>query len=122
MQLGEISPFTCPDCHGVLTKLRDGKLTRFRCHTGHAFSADALLTTLTETIEDSMWSAMRGIEESIMLLNHISEHFAESGQMEMAELSRKKAFEAQNRAAIIREAIMRHEQLSEDTLRHQVGV
>jgi two-component system chemotaxis response regulator CheB len=121
MKLGEVSPFTCPDCHGVLIKLKDGKLTRFRCHTGHAFSPDALLATVTESIESSMWSAMRAIEESIMLLNHMSEHFADSQQDDLSELSRQKACEAESRAQIIRRAIMQHEQLSEDNLRHQAG-
>jgi two-component system chemotaxis response regulator CheB len=122
MKLGEVSPFTCPDCHGVLIKLREGKRTRFRCHTGHAFSADALLATVTESIESSMWSAMRAIEESIMLLNHMSEHFAESNQRELSELSARKACEAERRAQYIRQAIMQHEQLSEDNLRVQAGV
>ncbi len=47
MKLGELTPYTCPDCHGVLSSLKDGKRVRFRCHTGHAFSADALLATVT---------------------------------------------------------------------------
>jgi two-component system chemotaxis response regulator CheB len=44
LKFGELSPFTCPECHGVLTMLREGRIIRFRCHTGHAFSADTLLT------------------------------------------------------------------------------
>jgi two-component system chemotaxis response regulator CheB len=37
MQLGELSPYTCPECHGVLLQLHDGGIIRFRCHAGHAF-------------------------------------------------------------------------------------
>lgn len=36
---GPLSPFTCPDCHGVMVQIREGHLTRFRCHTGHAFTS-----------------------------------------------------------------------------------
>jgi two-component system, chemotaxis family, protein-glutamate methylesterase/glutaminase len=43
-QLGEPSLFTCPECHGTLLKLRDEHPLRFRCHTGHAFTADSLLS------------------------------------------------------------------------------
>ena len=32
------SPFTCPDCGGVLFELDDKRQVRYLCHTGHAFS------------------------------------------------------------------------------------
>ncbi len=121
MQFGELTPFTCPDCHGVLSKYKDGKRARFRCHTGHAFSAAALLATLTENIEDSLYSAMRGVEESIMLLNHIGDHFAAVNQTKLAAMYFKKASEAQRRAQIVRQVVLTHEQLSTDSLRQQAG-
>ncbi len=43
LKLGELTPFTCPDCHGALVRIVEGKLSRFRCHTGHGFTEDALL-------------------------------------------------------------------------------
>jgi two-component system chemotaxis response regulator CheB len=119
MSLGEISPFTCPDCHGVLIKIKDGKINRFRCHTGHAFSADTLLANVTERIEDSMWGAMREMEESIMLLREMSKNFAESDHKQMAELFLQKANEAENRVKLIRRVVLEHEQLSENGLRQQ---
>lgn len=119
MKLGELTPYTCPDCHGVLSSLRDGNLMRFRCHTGHAFSADSLLTTVTENIEDSLYSAIRGIEESIMLLNHLGDHFAEVNQRKLAALYFQKAQEAESRAQFVRQAVLAHEQLSKDRLLQQ---
>ncbi len=116
MNLGELSPYTCPDCHGVMSALRDGKLLRFRCHTGHAFTADSLLATVTENIEDSLYNAIRGIEESVMLLNHLGDHFAESNQMKLAALYFKKANEAEVRAKLVRQAVLAHEYLSGDSL------
>jgi two-component system chemotaxis response regulator CheB len=119
MKLGELTPYTCPECHGVLSTLKDGKLMRFRCHTGHAFSADALLTTVTENIEDSLWSAIRGVEESIMLLNHLGDHFAEINQTKLAAMYFKKAKEAEQRARFVRQAVLSHERLSKDSLLQQ---
>ncbi len=119
MSLGKVSPFTCPDCHGVLIKIKDGKINRFRCHTGHAYTADTLLANVTERIEDSMWSAMREMEESIMLLREMSKDFAESNQTQMAELFLQKAVEAENRVKSIRKVVLEHEQLSENGLRQQ---
>jgi two-component system chemotaxis response regulator CheB len=51
LQLGEISPYTCPICHGLMVQLQDGGISRFRCHTGHAFSANSLLHELSEEIK-----------------------------------------------------------------------
>ncbi|HEY3935765.1 MAG TPA: chemotaxis protein CheB [Gemmatimonadales bacterium] len=36
MELGQLTPFTCPECHGALVRIAEGKMSRFRCHTGHA--------------------------------------------------------------------------------------
>ena len=119
MSLGDISPYTCPDCHGVLIKIKDGKINRFRCHTGHAFSADSLLATVTENIENSLYSAMRGVEESIMLLNHLGDHFAETNQRKLAALYFQKAQESESRAQFVRQAVLSHEHLSKDSLLQQ---
>ena len=122
MNLGEPSPFTCPDCHGVLLVLKDGEMKRFRCHTGHAFSADTLLATVTENIEDSLYSAIRGVEESIMLLNHMGDHFAETNSKKLAALYFQKAQEAESRAQFVRQAVLSHEQLSRDSLLQQAEI
>lgn len=119
MDFGELTPYTCPDCHGVLTAIYDGNLKRFRCHTGHAFSADTLLAALTENIEDSLWNAIRGVDESIIMLNHMGDHFAEVNDPKLAALYFKKAKEASSRNELIRRAVFSHEQLSKDLLRHE---
>jgi two-component system chemotaxis response regulator CheB len=119
MQYGELSPFTCPECHGVLSTIKDGNRTRYRCHTGHAYSADSLLASITEKIEDSLYSAIRGVEESVMLLNHMGDHFAESNHPKLAALYFKKAKDAESRAQLVRQAVLSHEQLNKDSMRHQ---
>lgn len=123
-KFGELSPFTCPDCHGVLFRLTDvggARRPRFRCHTGHAFSSDSLLSTVTESIEESLWSAIRSIEESAMLLNHLGDHFSHSNQFDLAALYYKKAVEAGERGNIVRGAVFEHERLSNDSMREQAG-
>src|SRR5262249_44878546 len=71
LQFGELSPFTCPECHGVMTLIRDGKLMRFRCHTGHAFSSATLLEGATEVVEARLFDAVRALDETILLLNRL---------------------------------------------------
>jgi len=112
MELGKLAPYTCPDCHGTLTELYDGKRKRYRCHTGHALSADTLLAAVTENVEQSMFDALRGIEESIMLLDHMGQHLSEERRTDLALLYFQKAREARERADIIRSTILRHEHLS----------
>ena len=119
MQLGTLTPYTCPECHGVLSALTDGNIRRFRCHTGHTYSADSLLTTVTENIENSLYDAIRGVEESVMLLNHLGDHFAEVNQPKLAAVYFQKANEAKKRAQFVRQAVLSHEQLSQDSLLEQ---
>jgi len=116
MDIGVLSTFACPECHGVLTRIMDGNLTRYRCHTGHAYSADALMVSLTENIEDGLYNAIRGMDETIMLLNHIGDHYAEVNQPKLAASYFKKANETQERSKLVRLAVQNHEQLSKDKI------
>jgi two-component system chemotaxis response regulator CheB len=120
LQLGELSPYACPECHGVLSAIRDGHIIRFRCHTGHAYSADSLLNSITENIEDSLLSAIRAVEESIILLNNLGDHHAEKNEPKLAALYFKKANEAEGRARLVRQAVLVHEQLTVDAIKQEV--
>ncbi|MBE7169142.1 MAG: chemotaxis protein CheB [Williamsia sp.] len=113
---GKLTEFTCPECHGVLSRIIDGNIMRYRCHTGHAFSVDTLLAAISENIESSLYNAIRGIDESMMLLNHIGDHFAEANSVKLAAVYFKKAKEARERAETVRKAVLSHEQLTKDFL------
>lgn len=119
LQFGELSPYTCPECHGVLSRLTNENIIRYRCHTGHAYSADTLMAAITEKIEDGLYSAIRGMDESIMLLNHLGDHYAEANQPKLAAVYFKKAKEAQERSELVRNAAQLHEQLNNDSLRKE---
>jgi two-component system chemotaxis response regulator CheB len=112
LTLGTLTPYACPDCHGVLLAITDGDIIRYRCHTGHAHSADSLLATITEHIEDTLWSAIRGVEESILLLNNLGDHYADKNQPKLAAMYFKKAQEAESRAETMRQTVFTHEQLT----------
>lgn len=70
--LGEQVPFNCPGCGGVLWKMDKGSALRYRCHTGHSYTAAALLAEQTEKIEETMWTALRMFEERKNLLTTIA--------------------------------------------------
>ena len=66
--LGTPVPLTCPDCGGSLWRLHHGDVLRFRCHTGHAFTADTLLAEQQNALEGTLWVALRMMEERKNLL------------------------------------------------------
>ena len=72
MDLGPVSPYSCPECQGVLVQLQDGDFVRLRCHMGHAYSLSTLLTAVTESLENSLWSTLRVIDERVLLLRHLA--------------------------------------------------
>jgi two-component system chemotaxis response regulator CheB len=112
LKLGEPSNFACPECHGVLLQLREEKRIRFRCHTGHAYSVDSLLAEITEGVEDSLWNAIRSVEESVLLLRHMAEHLGDGENGHTADEFLTRAQEAQRRADLVRRAVMTQEQVS----------
>jgi two-component system chemotaxis response regulator CheB len=65
-QVGRRSFFSCPECNGALWEMEEGVL-QYRCHVGHVFSAEALKAAQNGTIEQSLWSAVRALEESAEL-------------------------------------------------------
>jgi len=56
----------------VLLQLEEGGRLRFRCHTGHAYSAESLRTAIDTAIEESLWNAFRAIEEGMLLMRQQS--------------------------------------------------
>jgi two-component system, chemotaxis family, protein-glutamate methylesterase/glutaminase len=107
-QLGHVSMFTCPECHGTLWEMYEGGIIRFRCRTGHGYTAQALLADQAESIEAMLWSAIRGIEEGVSLLNHMAEHL-QQGQNELSESFLAQARAAVQRADLVRQATMAQE-------------
>jgi two-component system, chemotaxis family, protein-glutamate methylesterase/glutaminase len=81
--LGDQVPFNCPDCGGVLWEIKDGKLLRFRCHTGHAFTSKVLLAQQTAKIEETLWVALRMFEERQNLLVTMSKNESVSSSSSM---------------------------------------
>jgi two-component system chemotaxis response regulator CheB len=70
--LGDQVPFNCPGCGGVLWEVAKGNSLRYRCHTGHAFSASVLLAEQTAKLEETLWVALRMFEERRNLLTTMS--------------------------------------------------
>ncbi|CAM4398346.1 chemotaxis protein CheB [Deinococcus marmoris] len=121
MAFGKVTPQTCPDCGGVLVEIKEGGFTRYRCHTGHAYTGDTLLASVTEAIEDKLWQTMRALEEASMLLEHTGKDFAAAGNARLAEEYTRKAREMEARTKLIFQDIVENKSLSVQKLEHNVS-
>ena len=116
LDLGELAPYSCPHCHGSLIRIKEGKHSRFRCHTGHGFSEDALLEEIMQTTGESIWAVTRGLQETVMLLQHMGSHIQEAGDQARAEKFFAKARELEMRASRFQELATIHESISGNKL------
>jgi two-component system, chemotaxis family, protein-glutamate methylesterase/glutaminase len=117
MKHGELTVFTCPECQGALVKIMEGSTVRYRCHTGHGFTASALLAGITDSVEPALWHVTRALEECVMLLDHMAKHLADAGRANEAGRFSKKARETEQRAHALQALTIKHELLSQDALR-----
>jgi two-component system, chemotaxis family, protein-glutamate methylesterase/glutaminase len=91
-KLGSLSPLTCPECHGSVYEIREGGLIRYRCHTGHGFTLEALRASQAEGLERALYSAMRTQEEQSILARRVAEEMGRRGDARTAaELERRAA-------------------------------
>lgn len=71
-RLGELSPYNCPHCNGVLWQIEDGPMTRFRCHTGHAYTIESLDQSQGEALDHSLFNALRAHRGRAALIRQIA--------------------------------------------------
>lgn len=114
-QLGAPSIYACPECHGVLLQLKEGNRTRFRCHTGHAFSVASLAAAIGEGIEESLWNAVRALEEGSLLISGMAEHLRTSHDGAGADRLVARAEEARLQAEQVRKLVIGREPLPTDS-------
>jgi two-component system, chemotaxis family, protein-glutamate methylesterase/glutaminase len=106
--LGAPSRFTCPECHGALWEIDDGSLLRYRCHVGHAFTAEAMLATQAEQAEELLWSLMRAHQERAALARRMAERERWQNRDNLARELLAKAEAYDEDAEVIR-SLLRHD-------------
>ena len=106
MNLGKVSPYTCPDCHGVLVQIEEGTIVRFRCHTGHAFSLKTLMAEINDAIDQRLWATLRAVEERVMLLRQMEQLALRSGANDTAAQWRKQADDSEQRLQPLRDLVL----------------
>jgi two-component system chemotaxis response regulator CheB len=68
--LGPPSGYTCPDCNGSLMTVTEGS---YRCHVGHAWTGESLLTARDDEVEAAIWVALRSLQEKVNLSRRLAD-------------------------------------------------
>jgi len=105
-QLGKLSALTCPECRGPLWEIHDGDLVRFRCRSGHAFSADSMSEGQDVALDDALWYAYNTLLERALTADRLARDSAARDRTAIASRFAEHAREARRRAASIRRVIM----------------
>jgi two-component system chemotaxis response regulator CheB len=106
MDLGTPSKYSCPECGGNLAQIVEGPIVRFRCHTGHAYSFKSLLTEVNSSVDTSLWSTVRAIEERILILRQLADLAEKHGRHEESLRLRAKASQADEKCQPLRELVL----------------
>ena len=107
-RVGEQVPYSCPECGGGLWELtQPGTLKRYRCHTGHAYTQDSLLLSMSTHLEETLWVAMRTLEERRNILLHMSQGETDKGNQRWAGIQEDRAEEMKVHIERLRELLAR---------------
>jgi two-component system, chemotaxis family, protein-glutamate methylesterase/glutaminase len=83
-QQGEIAPFSCPECGGTLWERMEGATASYRCRVGHAYTMNSLVAKHVESVERTLWSAYRALEERSAMSRRVARRLTDRGRTESA--------------------------------------
>lgn len=99
------SPYSCPECGGATWEINNGTVTRYRCHTGHTFSADSLLDGKRAELESTFWVVLRILEERRSLLQKMAVEEEGKGWGRSAAFKRERAGELEVHIGRVRDLL-----------------
>jgi two-component system, chemotaxis family, protein-glutamate methylesterase/glutaminase len=103
---GEPSPYSCPECGGVLWELQDGEMLRFRCRVGHAYTSETLTTEQATAIEQALWSALRALEEQAAVRRRLAQRMRRVGRSSSADKLDERVILLEGQAQSVRGLLM----------------
>jgi two-component system, chemotaxis family, protein-glutamate methylesterase/glutaminase len=100
-----ISPITCPECHGSLQEIVNGKLVRYRCHTGHAFTLATLSARQADEWERALYSAYRAQQERALVVRRMADEASRKGAAQRAAQLQERTHSYDEGAELLRRLI-----------------
>ena len=105
-EAGKRSSYSCPECGGGLWELtQPGTIPRYRCHSGHAYTQDSLLLSMSNSLEETLWVALRTLEERRNILVNMSHSETEKGNRRWATMQEDRADEMKVHIERLRELL-----------------
>jgi two-component system chemotaxis response regulator CheB len=116
-RIGSRVPLTCPECGGAIWQVNHSKPLRYRCHTGHAFTARVLEALQGSELEEAMWAGVRALheQEQLFLLMHRQSQAYRSGTRGKGEARDEyllKAEQAREQGKLLRELITARQRIA----------
>jgi two-component system chemotaxis response regulator CheB len=111
-RIGKRSVLACPDCHGSMWEIEEGDLVRYRCHEGHAYTAEVMSLSLDENLRGAFASALRALDERVALARKLESQASAGGRSLSARSWADKAREYEQEAQIVRDSIRRNDELA----------
>lgn len=102
--LGAPAGLICPDCGNALSLLSPDQ-DRFRCHSGHSWSADALLDTADHEMQAALWTAVRTLDEKTKLARRMARTAEQRGNVELSRRYSAAADETGRAARLLRDRL-----------------
>ena len=109
---GEASGLTCPECGGALWEKRGERPLHFRCRTGHAYSPESLLAEQFESLEMTLWAAVRALEENAALARRMERTMnmrGHAGSSASGNRYSQRAEEAERHASLLRQVLLQEQ-------------
>jgi two-component system chemotaxis response regulator CheB len=103
---GAPSTFVCPECGGSLWEIREGSILRYRCHVGHGYTAEALLSEQNGHVEDALWTALRALEENAALRRRMAERVKKGKLHHIVEHYTQQAHAVEEKANVLRRLLL----------------
>lgn len=104
-KIGTPSSLTCPECSGALWEISRPGPIRYRCHTGHAFTAKVLEAMQGSEVEDAIWGAIRALHEQERLFTKMREKALQLGHADSSADYLAKAEQARQHATALRDVV-----------------
>ncbi|MGN6571210.1 MAG: chemotaxis protein CheB [Pseudolabrys sp.] len=111
-RIGRRSVFACPDCNGVMWEIAEGDLVHYRCHVGHAYTAELMSVAMDENVRRALATAVRTLEENVALAQKLEAGTGNQSQPRNAATWSGRASEFRQELDVLQSAIHRMDEIT----------